>query len=92
MNRYLYTFFFSVEIGTLECDSDTHSLHVFFKKTNFTEVPRIIFAPSSMENMGHLEFFGMDDLHITTTGFRVECSYTDRRFTKLWISWVAVGK
>ncbi|KAK7106578.1 uncharacterized protein [Littorina saxatilis] len=89
-----------VEVGTLVCKDDHHMyeenettmVHVPFRKTNFSDSPRVIFGLRGL-SVDDFNSVRLEDLRVNGTGFSVKCSYFGKwMHYSMEFSWVAVGQ
>ena len=90
----------TVEVGTLICKEDNHmyeetettTMHIPFKKTNFTDTPRLIFSLRGV-SVDDFNSVRLESLQVNRTGFTVRCSYFGKwMHYSMEFSWLAVGR
>ena len=90
----------TVEVGTLICKEDNHmyeetettTMHIPFKKTNFTDTPRVIFSLRGV-SVDDFNSVRLESLQVNRTGFTVRCSYFGKwMHYSMEFSWLAVGR
>ena len=89
-----------MEVGTLVCKEENHlyedtesiSVHVPFRKTHFSDSPRVTFSLRGV-SVDDFNSVRLEDVQVNRTGFSVRCSYFGKwMHYNIEYSWLAVGK